>query len=116
MKWENSRKYKARRRRAMFKKQDGKCHWCQCDMIMPPEGQHVPRMPKNMATIEHLRDRFSWDRQEPNINREFRWVLACLGCNNRRGHERQAELIDIQRAKSMAGHADKAMRRLSNQG
>lgn len=60
---------------------------------------HTKIPPDNMATFEHLDDRFSEDRgKHPN---EFRVVLACLKCNNARGREREAaRLIDELRARS----------------
>ena len=88
----NARKRRARRRMSLFKKQGGRCYWCQCEMVLPPDGKHVKHMPPNTGTIDHLLDKFQPGRSAPNPQREERWVLACLGCNNRRGAETQAAI------------------------
>lgn len=98
-----------RRRRALWIQQGGRCHWCKCPMLhwndlradptkVKKHGvrstngsEKIKDMPATLATIDHLRDRFDPTRQEPPINQEQRWVLACWQCNTDRGNERQAE-------------------------
>ena len=82
---------KLRRQRArLFIEQDGKCFYCQTDMILM---MHAPtkawRRPPNLCTIEHLRDRFHPERQTPNTAGEKRRVVACLECNGRVAAERE---------------------------
>lgn len=79
-----------RKRMSLFRRQDGRCYWCACDLVVSPPGKHIKSPPPNLATIEHLRDRFDPTRWERNRNGERRLVLACLECNNRRGAENQA--------------------------
>ena len=91
-KTETMRQFKVRRRRNLFERQKGRCHWCRAEMVLPPDGRHVKHMAPNTATIEHLRDRFDPTRTERlKFNQpDRRWVLACLACNNKRGAQRQA--------------------------
>lgn len=89
-----------RRREVLWKKQQGHCHWCGCQMLhwddlkRDPSKQQkydvkapgkIKKMPRDLATIDHLRDRYHAGRQEPNLGKEQRWVLACWQCNNERG-------------------------------
>ncbi len=75
---------------SLFRRQNGRCHWCECDLVLSPPGKHVKKQPPNLGTIDHLRDRFDPARRERNRHGERRLVLACLACNNRRGAESQA--------------------------
>lgn len=74
----------------MFRRQRGLCHWCKELMVLFDPAKivrHRP-MPKNLATIDHLDDRFSPNRgQRPG---EIRRVLACKRCNELRGQLSQA--------------------------
>lgn len=47
------------------------------------DGYHPKPKPKNLATIDHLEDRFSPFRGA--FQGECRHVLACDECNNKRG-------------------------------
>ena len=76
--------WKKRRRHALFVAQDGKCHWCgrACiEAVVSPK-----KRPPNLATLDHLNDRFHPHRRVP-ANGEQRLVMACHACNNRRGRE-----------------------------
>lgn len=82
-----------RRRNQLFRLQKGKCHWCSCTMIHwddVPDDVKQRRMPLNMATLDHLYDRFHPERRKPNRNSEQRWVIACWECNNKRSRASQA--------------------------
>src|SRR5271154_1934416 len=83
----SNRKQFKKRRKSLFEKQNGLCHYCKCKMLLifaVPPGR---KKPDNLCTIEHLRDRFDPTRQEPNYNREQRWVAACNKCNNERNRQ-----------------------------
>lgn len=90
------------RRRYLFGRQHGKCYFCKCRMVLPEDCPgYGPRMkiyPNNMATIEHLRDRFDPTRQEPNKSikdgpADRRWAVSCRKCNNLRAKLREATTI-----------------------
>lgn len=81
-----------RRRHVLFEQQKGFCYWCNQPMReLPPDPKRRP-MPKDMCTIDHLRDRFDPARQQRCKHGEQRLVAACWECNNRRGIERQAAI------------------------
>lgn len=81
-----------KRRTRFFNEQDGKCWWCQCDMVHWDDYTNIPKykhiVPQNGATIDHIRDRFDPTRRHIGIGR--RWRIACYECNHRRGKESQA--------------------------
>jgi hypothetical protein len=80
--------------------QNWKCHYCPRPIIWGDRSPKAPR-PDNFATIEHLRDRFHPDRQEPLKRGEQRWVAACNRCNFERGRESQmAQPIEELRRRS----------------
>lgn len=86
-----------RRRAALWKEQDGLCHWCKCQMIhwndrTNDPGKRTPEARLRWATIDHLRSRHNPHRNDGNPNFEQRWVLACWKCNNDRG---RAEVMAI---------------------
>ncbi len=76
---------RARRKKqkvAIFEKQDGLCYYCKCKMELSSQSRKIS---KNVATIEHLQDRFTIDRlKQTEINK----VIACYECNCKRGAER----------------------------
>src|SRR5690349_5524902 len=76
----------------MFRRQDGRCHWCATEMIPPHSFQpkHYQRPPLTLCTFDHLDDRFSEERGKHGG--EFRNVAACWKCNNDRAKAREASL------------------------
>lgn len=84
------------------------CHWCGIETVLV-EG-HSKETIRNKATLDHMDDRF--DPMRGKRGGERRVVLACWDCNHRRGRERQAELLDVQRAKTIIGGVAKQMRRV----
>lgn len=80
---------KKKRRADLFRENDGKCHWCGCQTVLPEESGIFPHAqePRNLATIDHLYDRFDERRGGQGV-----WVLACKRCNNRRSNLRQRGL------------------------
>ena len=79
---------KHRRIQKLFERQDGRCFYCKCKMILQDRRRPFKKPPPNMATLEHLDDRFSQKRGSFTNKNVERTVLACLKCNNSRGAER----------------------------
>lgn len=71
-----------RRRNYMFEK-DPHCFYCGIRLVHPRNctDRHTPQ-PDNMATIDHLRDRF--DPKRGMETGGVATVLACRKCNNER--------------------------------
>ncbi len=83
-------KRKRRYKKTLFREQNGRCVYCDIEMILTFDASKLRTpSPMNMATFEHLDDRFSDERGTHNGERRI--VLACNQCNNLRGKERQAE-------------------------
>ena len=76
-----------RRRAALFREQGGLCYWCkrECVLIVWIPKRKVA-IPRNLATLDHLRDRFHPGRQEP-ARGDKRYVMACWECNHERGRQ-----------------------------
>lgn len=79
-----------KRLRAKLMAIDPHCHWCHCKLIdnspdfyrkSHPRGY---RPPDNVATIEHLYDRFSREERYRDTGNKYK-VLACYKCNTARG-------------------------------
>ena len=87
-----------RKKEKLFRRQGGLCCYCKIEMLLsfdrPRRGVTVPL---NLATFEHLDDRFCDERG--TRGGEIRIVLACGKCNNEIGKKRQAEqpLDELQR-------------------
>jgi hypothetical protein len=91
------RKRQAARRRH-FHRQNGKCYWCGCEMVLI-EGRpkHAGPQPDNMCTLDHLRDRHHPERTAPNTG-EQRYVAACHKCNWERGRQSHlSQPIELRR-------------------
>lgn len=79
-----SARERLRRRRAkLWHANDGRCFWCGVVTVLPAGAPRrgVPA-PQNLATIDHLDDRYSPARG--TMKGEERTVLACGRCNNER--------------------------------
>lgn len=72
----------------LFSEQNGRCCWCNGEMI-PTNGKHIKHQPANLATLEHLDDKWSPMRGKwpPGTKRR---ALACRKCNNDRSNTRQS--------------------------
>lgn len=71
----------------LFQEQGGNCFWCREPMILVDNrGKQAKEYPEEMATIDHLRDKFHPLRLAP-CNGEKRRVLAHKACNQQRGRE-----------------------------
>lgn len=82
-----------------FAKQDGKCAYCGCQMVLLPPEAVRKVWPENMATLEH-----KYCRTHPLRNvktDERRRFLACLKCNQEKSFQEQNALpIQVQRERS----------------
>lgn len=105
-----SKEKKKRRMANLWCFQGGRCCYCQKPMlhwsdlrsdpskvkkygvVRDANGvEHIKIMPEDLATLEHLRDRYHPARQEQPRQREQRWALACWRCNTDRGNARTKE-------------------------
>jgi hypothetical protein len=87
-------RYKKARRMRLFERQNGLCHWCGIEMIIPQPYPSVGPWPDAMCTVEHLRDRFDptrWDK--PEYHGEERTVAACYRCNFDRSNARMIAIF-----------------------
>lgn len=75
---------------AIFRKQRGLCIYCHKPMRIVGQLKRRERTPDDAATFEHLDDKYSPDRGKRYG--EYRVVLACNACNNKRSAERTAAL------------------------
>ena len=97
-------KIKRRKKTKLFQEQDGLCWYCKTEMILifeQPKAK-VPS-PSNMATFEHLDDRFNQKRGTRTGERRI--VLACNKCNHAQGKQRQAEQL-IEELHRRSGHVE----------
>lgn len=77
-------KWARSRRDALFAAQGGRCHWCKCEMIPPPQIRPLgASQAPNEATLDHL-----YPRGEPGryVDKPNKYVAACYACNNLRGN------------------------------
>ena len=65
---------------ALVQAQDGKCHYCGCQMITTHRDRHC-------ATVEHLKDKWASPRHIKDNSPE-NLVAACWECNHTRGGQR----------------------------
>lgn len=82
----------AKRRRDRLFELNPYCHWCGCLLIRPETIKKKETEPKNMATIDHLRDRLNPDRTKPNLDHKKRLVLSCKECNEEKGRDSEKTL------------------------
>jgi len=73
-----------------FRKAKKKCYWCGVQCVMPESGvDYKGNEPENMATLDHLLDRFDIRRKLDES-----YVLACHKCNKTRMIQRNCILGD----------------------
>lgn len=77
-----------RRRRRLFEKQRGQCHWCGRRMSMEPDGS-VPKVIRTSATFDHVHPRGHPERLREQEYGRYYVVLACYACNQRRNSQFQ---------------------------
>lgn len=94
------------KRAKLWREHNGRCHWCPRVTQLLRRGPREGQPPLDMATIDHLDDRFSPERgRHPGKRRQ---VLACWECNNRRARESEAAQ-PIKALWKRAGHAPRMM-------
>lgn len=78
-----------RHHRAVLHKANPCCHWCGIETVLPEvwkKKNKGGRLPPNLATIDHMRQRGDPSRRGDEYGRRIN-VLACYSCNNKRGAE-----------------------------
>lgn len=88
----------------LYAEQEGKCCYCNCDCkFYPPEQLDNKSYPHDLATLEHLFDRFDirrWAKHQGDGVEAHK--MACYKCNTTRGFERnilmesKVEFFDIK--------------------
>ena len=72
--------------------QDPRCHWCRRETKL----LNIPRISGEadplMATLDHLKSRYSLERFVKPKNGEMRKVLSCYECNIQRAREEEKKL------------------------
>jgi 5-methylcytosine-specific restriction endonuclease McrA len=91
-----SREQIRRRRNFLFKKQGGKCYYCQQPMVPATADKYQP---DNACTLEHLDDKLSPERGK-HKGKE-RTVAACRKCNLKRGVARNKEYQKNEKGKKI---------------
>jgi hypothetical protein len=84
----------------LWRRYQGRCHWCgRITQLLP----RVPKRkwhPLDMATRDHLRSKLNERRWEPvREKREYRIVLACRECNQRRARHEEL-LVGMEKLKA----------------
>ena len=81
----SSAERKRRQVARLFREQKGLCFWCKKLMILFDKAKirRHRSLPQNLATIDHLDDRYSPNRGK--FAGQRRRVLACKHCNELRG-------------------------------
>lgn len=93
---------KWRQKRRLYMEQKGLCHYCRKFMRIMKWLTDYGHQPDDLATIEHLDDRFSPDRGKRAGER--RHVLACRKCNWEKARESVAsQPIEELRRRSRRG-------------
>ncbi len=78
-----------RQRVKLFLRQEGKCYYCQCDMVLM--FRIDPKFhADNLCTLEHFDDRFSPERGLHHG--EYRRVASCYKCNHEHGVQAQSSI------------------------
>lgn len=74
-----------RKKQRLYRKQKGKCFWCDDPMLLARWDPFRGKPPDDLATFEHLDTKASPLRGAFQHKKEKRVVLACYDCNNKRG-------------------------------
>lgn len=83
----NSRRRRKRKHRR-YLEQKGRCYWCGRKMRFWHKHKNGTPPPADLATFEHLDDRFNeWRGKSSGL---IRVVLACYKCNHERGQQSAA--------------------------
>ena len=74
-----------KRRRALFKKQGGRCYWCGENMVWVERPAPPASTMDRLCTLDHLFPKRNGQRKAANPG-EKRLVAACYACNHDRGN------------------------------
>jgi hypothetical protein len=99
----------AHKRRTLFKRQNGICYYCKCEMTQEGNlGKNSKRV-----TLEHLQP-----RSKGGSDRMENLVAACAGCNNKRGNGevRNSIVADAHKTKSIIIYPFSIIPHLHTQG
>jgi hypothetical protein len=96
--------WKHRKRAMLWEEQQGRCYWCNLQMVQTSPSQPGRPDPPNMATFEHLDSRLTPERGKHAGTRRI--VLVCQSCNGARGRleEQGLPLIELHY------HANRSLR------
>lgn len=78
----NGHKQLKKQRQKLFILQEGRCFWCDCQMVQSWEHATEKSPPDNLATLEHLDSRNSGRRGKFVDSKQIRHVVACHKCNS----------------------------------
>jgi 5-methylcytosine-specific restriction enzyme A len=99
--------YRRKKRRVKRLWQENpRCFWCGQITILPRKFKHHEKIPRNLATLDHLRSRLNENRCEPNPNNRERSVLSCWQCNFERGN-REVKNLPIEELHNRSSHGTK---------
>ena len=88
-----TRKTNRQIRNSLYKKQNGKCFWCEiptieCDVIFK-KGELIP---SNKSTLDHVYHKGHPLKSNPPPNSAY--VLACFSCNQKRSKLQEKTDLD----------------------
>ena len=71
------------KRDRLYEEQNGKCCYCGCHAVIINYKNPAPSvLPDNLATLEHLDNRLSDQRED---GQPARYAMACFRCNQEQG-------------------------------
>lgn len=92
---------RAAKRQRLWVEQDGKCHYCDSETILPKQGTKIPS--KLLATLDHI-----ITQAEGGTDSLRNMVIACASCNNKRGDLPYDYFLHLMRSpEAMAAHQKK---------
>lgn len=100
--------------RRMFRRQEGRCHWCGVGMVPPGTHKGKGKPDPRLCTVDHLDCRYSEDRGKHAG--EYRRVAACWTCNNNRATMQQANMPKEVLWRKSNAYPDERFHRASSAG
>ena len=96
---------KRKKRERLYQDQDGKCTFCECDMVLDSNGTPKRKnFPANSACVFHLDSKLNPDRGKSEMGVR-RIVLACRACCDAISREENNSLSLAERRRR-AGHSE----------